>query len=145
MSIVINPVAESLFAIVDGEPRLLGSVCTGCSTQYFPQALSCRNPQCRDKNIEMTPLPRRGTLVSFTIQRYQPPALFRQDDWKPYGIGLVDLGNGLEVMGMLTDVSLDKIAIGTTVQLKIGALFKDPERGEVHTYMFAPMNDEVEA
>jgi uncharacterized OB-fold protein len=129
-------VADGLFELHGGEPRLIGTRCTACGTVYFPQAPSCRNPDCREKTVERAVLPTRGVLVSYTVQRYQPPALFRIDDWQPYAIGLVDLGDGLEVMGMLSGFALDDIAIGTRVRLVAEPLFTDAERGPVLTYKF---------
>lgn len=130
--------ADGLFEVDEGGPRLIGSRCRSCATIYFPQALSCRNPACRGKDVERTLLPDRGTLRSYTIQRYRPPPLFRMDDWAPYAIGLVDLGEGVQVMGMLTGIALDDIAIDMPLVLVAEPLFTDAERGPVLTYKFAP-------
>ena len=131
-------VADGLFETGADGPRLVGSRCTGCGTVYFPQALSCRNPACREKRIERALLPSHGTLYSYTIQHYRPPALFRMDDWSPYAIGLVDLGEGVRVMGMLTGIALDAIAVDMPMTLVVEPLFTDAERGPVLTYKFAP-------
>jgi uncharacterized protein len=135
------PVAEGLFEQRPGGPRLIGSRCAGCDTLYFPAAQSCRNPACAEKRIEPALLPAAGTLLSFTIQRYQPPPLFRIDNWQPYAIGLVDIGAGVEVMGMLTGLPLDAIRIGMPLQLVVEPLYADPGRGTVATYKFAPAPD----
>lgn len=131
-------VADGLFDLEEGAPRLIGTRCTSCGTLYFPQAPSCRNPQCREKAIERAGLPTHGVLLSYTVQRYRPPPLFCIDDWQPYAIGLVDLGDGVEVMGMLSGFPLDAIAIGTRVRLVAQLLYRDAERGPVLTYAFAP-------
>ncbi len=132
------PVAEGLFEIVAGQTKLIGSRCLSCDTIYFPQALGCRNPECRNKSVEQTYLPDHGTLYSYTIQRYQPPPLFRMDNWSPYALGLVDLGDGLQVMGMLTGIALDEIMIGMPLKLVVEPLYADAENGETLTYKFAP-------
>ena len=62
------------------------------------------------------------------------------DDWAPYAIGLVDLGEGVEVMGMLTGIALDAIEIGTPVRLVVEPLYQDAARGHVFTYKFTPDN-----
>ena len=131
-------VADGLFEIADTGPVLIGSRCASCDTVYFPEAISCRNPDCRGKAIARTLLPSRGRLVSYTVQRYRPPPLFRMDDWEPYAIGLVDLGEGLEVMAMLTGMALDLIKIGAPLVLVIEPLFVDDVRGPVTTFKFAP-------
>ena len=130
-------VADGLFAIDTAGPRLIGSKCLSCGTLYFPQALSCRNPACRNKQVERALLPNAGTLRSYTIQRYRPPPLFRMDNWAPYAIGLVDLGEGVEVMGMLSGIPFDAIRIGMPLMLVAECLFTDPELGPVLTYKFA--------
>ena len=132
------PVAEGLFEVLPDGPRLIGSHCASCDTIYFPVALSCRNPLCAEKRIEPALLPGRGSLLSFTIQRYQPPPLFRMDNWQPYAIGLIDLGAGVEVMGMLTGLELDAIRIGMPLRMVIETLYIDATRGAVATYKFAP-------
>lgn len=131
-------VADGLFEVTGDGACLLGSRCVGCGASYFPQALSCRNPQCDDKSVEPTRLPATGTLVTFTVQRYRPPPLFRMDDWSPYAIGLVDLGEGLEVMGMLHGVALDDIRIGMGVRTVAEPLFTNADGVPVLTYKFAP-------
>lgn len=132
------PVVAGLFEQGERGTHLIGSRCAGCDTLYFPVAVSCRNPACDDKRLVRAQLPERGTLVSYTVQHFQPPPLFRMDDWAPYAIGLVALADGVEVMGMLTGVDLDQIAIGMPLRLTTETLFTDVERGPVATYKFAP-------
>ncbi len=132
------PVAEGLFEVQPEGPRLVGSRCASCDTLYFPVALSCRNPHCAEKRVEPALLPNRGALLSYTIQHYQPPPPFRMDNWQAYAIGLIDLGAGLEVMGMLTGVSFDALRIGMPLRMVVETLYTDAERGAVATYKFAP-------
>ncbi|WP_066663910.1 MULTISPECIES: Zn-ribbon domain-containing OB-fold protein [unclassified Sphingomonas] len=145
MALTGKPVAEGLFTTGSDGPRLIGSHCEGCGTDYFPTAIGCRNPACHDKRIVATELAPRGTLLSYTVQRYQPPPLFRMDDWAPYAIGLVDLGGGVEVMSMLTGFDLDEIVIGSAVQLTLEPLFTDAQGETVLTYKFAPATAQVPA
>lgn len=133
-----RPVAEGLFeAGADGSARLTGSRCGGCGTVYFPQAVGCRNPACDSPALKPVLLPAEGRLVSYTIQRYQPPPLFRIDDWAPYAIGLVDLGDGVEVIGMLTGFDLADVEIGTRVRTVAERLYTDAAGDAVVTYKFA--------
>jgi len=132
------PVVAGLFTDCNDGPHLSGTRCASCDALYFPEVLSCRNPACLPKNVEPVLLPSRGKLISYTVQRYKPPPLFRVDGWAPYAIGLVDLGKGLEVMGMLTGFTLEEIEIGTDVHLVIETLFTDENGKNVVTYKFAP-------
>ncbi len=131
-------VADGLFEGEGDGVRLIGSRCPACGTTYFPQARGCRNPACDHPAIGRVQLPRRGRLVSYTIQHYRPPPPFQMDDWQPYAIGLVDLGDGVEVMGMMTGVAIDSIAIGIDVRLVAEPLFHHPDGAAVMTYKFVP-------
>lgn len=133
-----TPVAEGLFQQTDEGVALLGSRCTGCDAHYFPVALSCRNPACDDKHLEQVLLGQRGRLYSWTVQAYRPPALFRMDDWEPYALGLVELPNGLRVLGMLTGCPLDDLEIDMALGLVLERLYVDEEGRDVLTYKYAP-------
>ena len=132
------PVAENLFQGKGASARLIGTRCMSCGTHYFPKSLSCRNPQCRDKKVEDALFGRYGTLYSFTLQKYRPPALFRMDDWAPYTIGLVELPEGIRVMGMLTGCRNDEVHIGMQLELTVETLYRDEEGREVLTYKYMP-------
>ena len=131
-------VAEDLFRIDEVGTALLGSRCAGCDTTYFPQAVSCRNPECERKELEVTTLGRTGTLFSWTVQHYQPPALYRVDDWQPYAVGLVELPEGLRVLAMLTGAPPGEIPIGEPLTLTTVPLYRDDEGRDVLTYAYAP-------
>ena len=141
--IAARPVAAGLFEGEGQEARPIGTRCASCGALYFPQTPSCRNPDCREKAVGPERLPAHGVLYSFTVQRYRPPPLFRTDDWAPYALGLVDLGEGLRVMGMLTGVDPEALAIGLPVRLTTGMLYADEEGAPVLTYMFAPVETQA--
>lgn len=133
-----RPVAESLFVHDDDGVALVGSRCTGCASHYFPVALSCRNPACSVKVLEPATLGRRGTLYSWTVQEYRPPALFRMDDWAPYALGLVELPEGLRVLGMLTGCAPTDLVVDMALELVVERLFTDEDGRDVLTYKYAP-------
>lgn len=132
------PVAEGLFETAEGQAALVGSRCAVCDAYYFPQALGCRNPDCDATSVERVLLGRHGRLHSFTVQKYQPPALFRMDPWQPYAIGLVEIDEGLKVMAMLTSVDLESLKIDTPLHLVTERLYEDQAGREVLTYKYAP-------
>lgn len=138
MTDAIRAVVEGLFTLGSSSAALLGSRCAGCGAVYFPRPLGCRNPGCHEKKLTAIELPRSGRLISYTVQRYRPPPLFQVEDWAPYAIGLVSLGEGLEVMGMLCGFDLDQITIGSAVRVVAGPLYVDEDGCSVHTYQFAP-------
>lgn len=128
-------VAEGLFTIEGGQTRLIGTRCHSCDATYFPQTISCRNPGCSEKHIEACQLSPTGTLYSWTLQHYRPPAPFRMDEWKPYLIGLVDLPEGLRVLGML-DLGEAEAVIGLALRLDHIPLYLDDKGMMRSTYCF---------
>ena len=135
-SVAWVPVAQGLFTWSGSTAHLLGSRCRGCGTHYFPKTLSCRNPRCGTKSVEDVLLGPRGRLFSFTAQGYRPPALFKMEPWAPYVIGLVELPEGLHVMGMLTAMPADEIRIGMELELTVEPLYRDAGGRDVVTYKF---------
>ena len=64
-----NPIA-SMFTWPADDPQLLGGQCKGCGAVTFPMQSRC--PRCGTQSMAELPLPRRGTLVSWTTQEFPP-------------------------------------------------------------------------
>lgn len=132
------PVVESLFTETGDGARLLGTRCTVCGTHYFPRTTRCTNPKCRSEQVEEVLLGPKGTLFSYTVQHYAPPPPFRYDlPFQPYGVGLVELEQGLRVVGLLKMDPVD-IKIGMALELVIDRLGSDDKGRDVVTWKFAP-------
>lgn len=134
------PVAEGLFVETAGGPRLLGSRCAGCGTPYFPKSAVCHNPECRDGRIEDASFGPRGTLWSCAIQDYPPPAPARYDQpYTPYAMGVVDLADGLRVLGRMAVDDPRRLEVGMNVELVLDVLCHDEQGSEVITWKFRPV------
>lgn len=133
------PVADGLFDTSGGAPALVGAKCPVCGTHYFPRRARCSNPPCGGHEVEAVRLGTRGTLYSYSVQAYRPPPLFGMEPWAPYAIGLVDLPEGVRVMGMLTGVPPGELRIGSEMELRLEPLRHDPDGRAVLTYKFAPV------
>jgi uncharacterized OB-fold protein len=134
-------VAEGLFEVSPDGVALVAGRCTGCGSHYFPKPLSCRNPACMTGAVEEALIGRRGRLHSYTVQNYQPPAMFRMAPWKPYAIGLVELPEGLRVLAMLTGVDPADLEIDSPLRLVAEPLYRDESDTDVLTYMYAPATE----
>jgi len=62
------------------------------------------------------------------------------EPFEPYGIGLIELPEGIRVMGMLTGCELDDIKIGMDVELVIEKLYQNEQGDDVVTFKFKPIN-----
>ena len=76
-----------------GAPHLVGARCPGCGTYVFPpRENNCPNPACETNDLEPVALSRRGTLWSYTENRYQPPPPYPQaDPFEPFAVAAVEL------------------------------------------------------
>jgi len=134
------PIAAGLFTIAPGAPQLVGSRCTDCGEVTFPVQQGC--PSCTGSATEEIPLARRGRLWTYTIQRFPPPVPpFKGDpeSFTPFGVGYVELDQGLRVEARLTESDPEQLAIGMDMELVLEK-FLDAENGdEVVTFAFRPV------
>ena len=134
------PVAEGLFAEMDDGPRLLGSKCASCGTPYFPRSAVCHNPDCGESKMEDASFGPRGTLWSCAIQNYPPPLPARYEEpYTPYAVGMVDMPEGLRVLGRISTDDPESVQVGAEVELVLERLYLDENGNEVITWKFRPI------
>jgi uncharacterized OB-fold protein len=81
------------------------------------------------------PLPRRGALFSSTVIHHAPKGFT-----PPYSIGLVDLPNGVRVLGRILSSAGKEPAIGDELQLELAAVASDGLGGSVMGPAFRSAN-----
>ena len=133
--------APDVFTWPSDEPRLIGGQCASCAAIVFPLKPSC--PRCGAPDPERHLLPRRGTLWTWTTQDFLPKEPYASGEtmetFRPYGVGLVQLGDEVRVEGRLTESDPAKLAIGMEVELAIVPFRVDEDGTEVVTYAFQPV------
>lgn len=132
------PIIEGLFSWPSPEPRLIASRCKKCSTVAFPKVTVCPNPDCSKgtENVEEILMNPRGKVWTWTIQRYPPPSPFKYEPFAPYSIAMVDLPEGIRVLGILS--TTESVQIGSEVEMIVGKLWEDQEN-EYITWMWKPV------
>jgi uncharacterized OB-fold protein len=135
-----KPIAP-VFTWPADNPRLLGGKCEHCQTVTFPAQARC--PRCSHPDMAAAPLPRRGTLVSWTTQEFPPSRNYRGDptgeSFEPYGVGLVQLDDVVRVESRLTESDPEKLDFGMEVELRIVPFYVDNDGNEIMTFAFAPV------
>jgi hypothetical protein len=123
------PVVEGYFVErPDGTAALVGGKCERCGSYFFPKRFSfCRNPECGEPGLIDVDLSTRGTLWSFTDNRYAPPPPYpASEPFEPYGVAAVTLETEqMVVLGQLargTDVSALKA--GQAMELCVEDLYE---------------------
>ena len=121
-----------------GIPHLIGARCPGCRTYVFPpRAGKCPNPECAGDDLEPAALSRRGTLWSYTENRYQPPPPYPQaDPFEPFAIAAVHLATeGIIALGKVAEGALAAdLKVGMEMELTTMPLYTDDEGVERSVY-----------
>jgi len=135
------PIAEGLFTWPAEKPALLGSRCQRCGIASFPAAGACM--ACSGQEVIVEELPGRGTLWTWTIQRFMPKTPYRSNEtpetFKPYGVGYVELPGGVRVEGRLTESDPEKLHIGMAMEVVFAPWCTDDNGDEVISFFFRPV------
>lgn len=107
-----------LFAL--DPPRLVGGRCENCGEVFFPFAHLC--PLCRGTHTAVIDLSTSGTIYSYTVVRVPVPGYAGP---VPYGLGLVDLPDGIRVTTMLLAPTVDDLEVGAPVDFAVVDLGDD--------------------
>lgn len=121
-----------------GVPHLIGARCPRCGTYVFPpRDNNCPNPGCDADELEPVALSRRGTLWSYTENRYQPPPPYpQQDPFQPFAVAAVQLeAEGVIVLGKVVAGTLAAdLKVGMEMELTTMPLYVDDDGVERSVY-----------
>lgn len=135
--------APDVFTWPADEPQLIGGRCAGCGAVTFPAYPSCA--RCGSVDVEAHLLPRRGRLWTFTTQEFLPKEPYAGGEtvetFRPYGVGVVQLGDEVRVEGRLTECDPTKLAFDMEVELVVVPFRTDDDGTEVMTFAFAPVGE----
>lgn len=126
-------------------PQLIGGECLHCANVMFPLQPSCS--RCGSTQMERKLLPRRGTLWSWTTQEFLPKEPYRggetPETFRPYGVGVVRLGDVLRVEARLTQSDPGKLRFDMEVELVIIPFRVEADGSEVMIFAFQPLECEA--
>jgi uncharacterized OB-fold protein len=105
-------VQEGLFRLCP--PRLLGMCCRACGQVSFPAAMWC--PYCRSSELQSRWLSITGLIFSYTIVRVPVPGYTGP---VPYGLGVVELPDGIRVNSVLVADPLESLSVGARVRFRL--------------------------
>jgi hypothetical protein len=135
------PAVEGWFTM-DDPPHLIGGKCPACGTYVFPpRSGACPNPDCDSSELDPVELSSRGTVWSYTENRYAPPPPFKASDpFEPYAIAAVELaGEGLVVLGQVAKgVLAADLKVGMEMELELDVLYRDDEHEHL-VWTWAPV------
>lgn len=119
--------------------RLAGKKCRSCGEVFLGERPACEN--CQSDDLGDVTLSKQGKLWSFTVIRHRPPAPYvGPDPFVPFGVGWVELPEGVRVLAALTDCDIENLKVGMDLELVIEKLYDDEQGNEVMTYRFRPVS-----
>jgi uncharacterized OB-fold protein len=130
-----RPIAPNLFA-PGPPPRLIGGRHRASGRMVFPL------PQ-DSAGYEPVELPSRGSLWSYTVQRFPPksPPYGGEQPFQPFAVGYIELQGALIVESRLTEVDFTALRVGLPMELTTAPLRHDSDGTVVLTYAFRPDQD----
>jgi len=132
------PAVEGWWSFDDsGAPHLLGAKCPRCGTYVFPpREGNCPNPDCAADELHAVALSRRGTLWSYTENRYAPPPPYPSPDpFEPFAVAAVHLAEeGIIVLGKVDGALAPDLKVGMEMELTTMALYVDDDGVERSVY-----------
>lgn len=119
-----------------GRGEVLATKCSSCGALHYPPRSDC--PACYGDGFEWTPIQGAGHLLTYTTV-FVPPehfapnlcgtAPFSTFAYCPLPVGLLELENGLRVMGWLRGLAKDALRVG--MRLVASAAVLDDGRATV--------------
>ena len=131
-------IADGLTNWPEADTQLIGSTCADCGAVIFPVQDYC--PKCSGPNLSTALLPRTGTLVAWTTQNFYPGPGYvtSPEEFVPFNMGLVQLGDVVRVEGRLTETDTSKIEFGMSVELTMVPIGTDTDGEQILSFAFRP-------
>jgi uncharacterized protein len=126
-----DPIFEPFWAGTRKE-RLVVPSCTSCSALQWPPRPVCR--VCRAESFCWGPISPRGTLHTWLVASRAFHPGFKNDI--PYIVGVVELEDGVRMLGRLVDVESSALSLGRPFE----ATF-DQVSDEVTLVRWIPLSD----
>jgi uncharacterized OB-fold protein len=113
---------------------LIGSKCKSCGEYFHPKRAICAN--CYSQDQEEVALSTEGKILTYTVVRTSyPGSLFTP----PFVTAQIELPERVIALSAVTNIDVDKIKIGTSVNLYFLKAGEDEEGNDIMMYAFRPI------
>lgn len=117
-SLAISQTKVARFAQELAQGKIMATVCAKCGKRYYPPRADCS--ACFGTEMDWKPLEGEGRLLSFTkifvppehFALPQPRMPFSSVQFDPCPVGIVEVEDGLRVMGWIPKGDVRKLRIG---------------------------------
>jgi uncharacterized OB-fold protein len=117
---------------------LIGCKCRKCGQLFFVKRDMCEN--CQSQDLEEITLSGTCKLYAFSVMYYPAPPPYKPaNPFVPFGIGWVELPEGLVVYSLLTENDASKLKVGMKLELIFNKFTEDKDGNDVIVPMFKPV------
>ena len=124
----INQSKVGRFAEELAQGRIVSTVCKKCGKRYYPPRADCS--ACMEGEMEWKAIGGEGRLLTFTkiyvppehFSIPQPRMPFSSVQFEPCPVGVVEVEDGLRVMGWIPKVDVKKLRVGMEMKASAAAL-----------------------
>jgi hypothetical protein len=130
-----SPTSPRIWQLKDVRYRFLGVECKKCGRKYIGRRLVC--PSCGSRELEAVKLSRRGKIYSYTVVRTPPRG---RENYGPYILAIIELDDGVRVMGEVVDIDPSEVKIGMPVEVVFRKIGEESKAGIIYYgYKFRPL------
>jgi len=117
---------------------LIGSKCRKCEELFFIKRQIFEN--CQSQDLETVNLSSTGKLYAFSVMYYPaPPPYNPPKPFVPFGVGWIELPEGLVLYSLLTENDPKKLTVGMDMELVIDKFSEDKDGNDVMVCKFRPV------
>ncbi|MBI4257477.1 MAG: Zn-ribbon domain-containing OB-fold protein [Thaumarchaeota archaeon] len=116
----------SYWRLKDRYYRLIGVSCEDCKSEFFPPVHVCR--RCGSRKLVDRDMPRTGKIVTYTELR---ETLAGFEDQEPMLLCIVQLENGVKVLGQIVDTTVENLSIGDKVKAVFRKIQEHGSSGQI--------------
>ncbi|MCS7125095.1 MAG: Zn-ribbon domain-containing OB-fold protein [Candidatus Bathyarchaeota archaeon] len=115
------------------QKKLTGGKCLTCGKIHLPPRPLCDN--CLSTQFKWVELPRKGTLLTYTIIHVAPSQFQKMT---PYAVGIIQLEHNVNLPGIIKDTPLDKIKVGMPLEVELEEAPQSQHWPQWPRYYFKP-------
>jgi uncharacterized protein len=117
---------------------LTGCKCRKCGELFLVKREICEN--CQSQDLEEIALSSTGKLYAFSVMYYPAPPPYKPaNPFVPFGVGWVELPEGLVIYSLLTENDASKLKVGMKLELTFNKFAEDKDGNDLIVPMFKPV------
>ena len=114
--------------------RLQGSRCSKCGALFVTKRLIC--PECKGTDFEEIALSGRGKVYTYSAVKVPLLPVLKKGH---YGIGIIELEEGVKAEGQIVDIDPDDVKVGMEVDTTIRRAREEYPGKVIYMYRFKPV------